>query len=245
MQKASTNILNSIQFVLDFVGRNSNLQIIKTTTGRENIFAYPPRALLEGVVNAVAHIDYYIDGSQVQIDIFKDRLEISSPGAFYCGINIKKTYNLEGIISKRRNVLISDILTKCNLTEGEGRWFDKISESYKGKDKLHKPYIYSTSDYFTLVLPDLTYGPGMNDDLIPDLVVPKIENSTVFDSKVLEYCYFKARKTTEIADYLRLSNSSYLRKQILENLVEQNYLLLDKKGNAAIYKTNEKKVQIL
>lgn len=52
---------------------------------------------------AVAHRDYYLDGTQIQVDMFKDRLEISSPGGFYRGEKSGKTYNLSGIISKRRN----------------------------------------------------------------------------------------------------------------------------------------------
>lgn len=51
--------------------------------GRVDIDSYPDRAVLEGVINAIAHRDYFIDGSQIQIDMFKDRLEISSPGGFY------------------------------------------------------------------------------------------------------------------------------------------------------------------
>lgn len=37
------------------------------------------------VINAVAHRDYFLDGTQIQIDMFKDRLEILSPGGFYRG----------------------------------------------------------------------------------------------------------------------------------------------------------------
>ena len=58
---------------------------------RIDIDAFPKRALFEGVINAVAHRDYYLDGTQVQIDMFKDRLEISSPGGFYRGEKFGKT----------------------------------------------------------------------------------------------------------------------------------------------------------
>ena len=51
----------------------------------KNIDAYPQRALFEGIVNAIAHRDYFLDGTQIQVDMFKDRLEISSPGRFLQG----------------------------------------------------------------------------------------------------------------------------------------------------------------
>lgn len=39
--------------------------------------------------------------------------------------------------------------------EAAGAGFDKIIEEYMDADETHHPYIYSSSDHFTLVLPDL------------------------------------------------------------------------------------------
>ena len=70
---------------MDFVNQRMNHSMIKLEDTRKNIDAYPQRALFEGVVNAAAHRDYFLDGTQIQVDMFKDRLEISSPGGFYRG----------------------------------------------------------------------------------------------------------------------------------------------------------------
>ncbi len=72
----------------------------------------------------------------------KDRLEISSPGGFYRGGKLGKTYDLSGVISKRRNELISNVLVACNVMEAAGTGFDKITEEYMEADLPHKPYIY-------------------------------------------------------------------------------------------------------
>lgn len=145
---------------------------------RFNLDSYPTHALFEGVVNAVAHRDYYLDGTQIQIDMFKDRLEISSPGGFYRGEKIGKTYDLSGVISKRRNELISNVLVACNVMEAAGTGFDKIMEEYASADEAHKPYIYSTSDHFTLVLPDLTFEEGVLDATITILTFIPVPNGT-------------------------------------------------------------------
>lgn len=58
---------------------------------------------------------------------------------------IDKTYDLSGVISKRRNELIAGVLVACNVMESAGTGFDKITEEYASADKAHKPYIYSTS----------------------------------------------------------------------------------------------------
>lgn len=142
--------------------------MIKFGDTRKNIDAYPQRALFEGVINAVAYRDYFLDGTQIQVDMFKDRLEISSPGSFYRGKKLGKTYDLSGIISKRRNELIASVLISCNVMAA-GTGFDKIVEEYKGENETHRPYIYSSSGHFTLVLPDLTYMDGVQDSSIPIL----------------------------------------------------------------------------
>lgn len=97
------NIIAVINYIMEFVTQRMNHLIVKLENTRKNIDAYPQRALFEGVINAVAHRDYFLDGTQIQVDMYKDRLEISSPGSFYRGEKLGKTYDLSGIISKRRN----------------------------------------------------------------------------------------------------------------------------------------------
>ena len=85
INKFNGNITSTIEYIMDFVKQRMNHSMIKLDDERINIDSYPARALFEGVINAVAHRDYYLDGTQIQVDIFKDRLEISSPGGFYRG----------------------------------------------------------------------------------------------------------------------------------------------------------------
>ena len=244
VNKFHGNIISIIEYMNEFVKQRMNHSIIKKDDSRINVDAYPLRAIFEGIINAVAHRDYYIDGTQIDLDMYKDRLEISSPGSFFKGDKIEKTYDLSKIISKRRNELISSILVMCNVMEAAGTGFDKISEEYKNVDQLHKPYIYSTSDHFTLVLPDLTYAEGIEENGIPHLNFVPVKNGTEHDKKVLEYCYSKQRKASEIAEYLGIADSSYFRKNILENLVENNYLEKSKQSRTTYYKTVHDSVDV-
>ena len=126
INKFRGNIIDSINYCMEFVASKMNYSLIKQNDNRINIQSYPTRALFEGIVNAIAHRDYFLDGTQIQIDMFKDRLEISSPGSFYNGEQIEKTYDLSSIISKRRNNIICGILVMCNCMEAAGTGFDKI-----------------------------------------------------------------------------------------------------------------------
>ena len=232
------NLIATIRFILDFVNQRMNHSMIKLDNVRKNLDSYPARALFEGVINAVAHRDYYLDGTQIQIDMFKDRLEISSPGGFYRGEKIGKTYDLSRVVSKRRNELITDILVKCNVMEAAGTGFDKIIEEYSTADTTHRPYIYSSSDHFTLVLPDLTYIDGVEDSCLPAITFIPVPKGTEHDEKVLSFCYYQAHKASEIAEFLGVTDSTYLRKQVLANLEINGYLEKSKLSRSAYYKTN-------
>ena len=238
------NIISVINYIMEFVTQRMNHSMIKLGDTRKNIDAYPQRALFEGVINAVAHRDYFLDGTQIQVDMFKDRLEISSPGSFYRGEKFGKTYDLSGIISKRRNELIASVLVSCNVMEAAGTGFDKIVEEYKDENEAHRPYIYSSSDHFTLVLPDLTYMDGVEDSSCPVLMFAPVENGTEYDDKVLSFCYYQAHKVSEIAEFLGISDSTYLRKQVLGNLVAQGYLEASKISRAMYFKTNPDMVTV-
>lgn len=238
------NITSTINYIMDFVNQRMNHSMIKLDDARINIDSYPARALFEGVINAVAHRDYYLDGTQIQVDMFKDRLEISSPGGFYRGEKLGKTYDLSGVISKRRNELIAGVLVACNVMEAAGTGFDKIMEEYASADEAHKPYIFSSSDHFTLVLPDLTYDKGVEDKMVPVLNFAPVPSGTELDERVLSFCYFKAHKVSEIAEYLGISDSTYFRKQVLDNLEKHGYLEKSKVSRAAFYKTNPEMVNI-
>lgn len=238
------NIISAINYIMEFVTQRMNHSMIKLGDTRKNIDAYPQRALFEGVINAIAHRDYFLDGTQIQVDMFKDRLEISSPGSFYRGEKLGKTYDLSGIISKRRNELIASVLVSCNVMEAAGTGFDKIVEEYKGENETHRPYIYSSSDHFTLVLPDLTYMDGVEDSNVPVLTFVPVADGTDYDDKVLAFCYYQAHKVSEIAEYLGISDSTYFRKQVLGNLEKQGYLESSKISRAMYFKTNPNMVTV-
>ncbi len=245
LNKYSGNITRGIQFMLDYVLQRMNRSIVKLADSRINVDAFPERALFEGIINAVAHRDYEMDGTQIQLSIFRDRLEIVSPGGFYQREKIQKTYDLTSIISKRRNELICSVLVRCNAMEASGTGFEKIEESYRTADIRHKPYICTGTDHFKLVLPDLTYEEGVGaEDIVPLNYVP-VAGGTKHDKTILGYCYESARTVKEIAGCLGISDSSYLRKNILANLVSANCLFELTINGAKAYKTNPDFVRVL
>lgn len=237
-------LTDTVEFMQNFIIQRMNHTMVKKASSRINIDAYPERALFEGIINSVAHRDYFLDGTQIQVDMFKDRLEISSPGSFFQSTKIEKTYDLSSIISKRRNELICGILVACNVMEAAGTGFDKIIEDYSKADDKHRPFIYSTSDHFTLVLPDLTYEGGVEAEPTSKLIFVPVPNGSKYDEKVLSFCYNNAKNAVEIAEYLGVSNSTYLRNKVLKNLVDNDYLLTNSEGRTKFYRTNISNVEL-
>jgi ATP-dependent DNA helicase RecG len=76
---------------------------------------YPKEAILESLVNAVIHRDYYIQ-NEIQIKIFDNQIEIISPGGFAGGVTSKNILNHERF---SRNPMLVRTLFKISSLEKE------------------------------------------------------------------------------------------------------------------------------
>lgn len=79
-----------LENVETFFQRNTRLANKIVEWKRVDIPEYPFKAIREGVINAMAHRDYNRRGANIQIDIFNDRVEITSPGGLLPGLDIKR-----------------------------------------------------------------------------------------------------------------------------------------------------------
>ena len=64
----------------DFVRRNTTPIANIEDTQRVDSWQYPESVVREAVVNALVHRDYSIAGTDIMLEIYSDRLEITSPG---------------------------------------------------------------------------------------------------------------------------------------------------------------------
>jgi len=106
-----------IDQAVNFVLRVRSKEKIEGTR-RVTEYDYPPDVLREVVVNAVAHRDYTIGGTNIGIWLYPDRLEIDSPG------NLPNTITIERMKSGaryHRNQMIVDYLRDMEYVEGSGR----------------------------------------------------------------------------------------------------------------------------
>lgn len=243
-EEFSGNLIDSYNFISRFIDQRMNHGLIKKADRHIKINSYPTRALLEAIINALAHRDYFIENSQISVDMFWNRLVITSPGSMYEKGSLKPTHNLKSFLSKRRNQLICNIFILLHSMEAKGTGFEKIEEEYRDADLKHKPYIFSRQNSFSIVLPDLTYEDGI--DITTEMISlsKPILNESKYDNLILAYCFEQDRTVEEIAYHIGVTNSSYLRNKIIANLVNQGFITETKKGKGKIYKDNYENVWV-
>ena len=140
-----------------FIERNTKTGWKKTSTGgREEVRAYPKEAIREALVNAIAHRDYSIAGTQIDVDIYCDRIEIVSPGSWLLPKSYAE-YPLGSIPSIRRNTIIAACLDKADLMERGGTGFQAMIESYKDCDEHLQPVVSIYPGFLNLRLYDRLY----------------------------------------------------------------------------------------
>ncbi len=89
---------------------------------RQDALPYPPGVLREAIVNAVAHRDYRLTGSQIHVLLFADRTEVHSPG------RLPGHMTLDNLVRERysRNEAIVQVLADMGFIERLGYGIDRM-----------------------------------------------------------------------------------------------------------------------
>ena len=120
----SGTVLDGIEAAIEFTQRNTDqVPIITGKAQRRDVDQYPPVAVREVIVNAVAHADYAIEGASIFVALYSDRLEISSPGTWPPGFSRE---DFESGVSLRRNRAVSRVLMRLKVMEAYGSGYDRI-----------------------------------------------------------------------------------------------------------------------
>ena len=111
----------AVQFVLRNIRMGSRLEGVY----RQDIYELPPDSIRELIVNVVMNCSY-IQTSNIQVAIYDDRLEITSPGRLLPGVTIDLMK--EGF-SKIRNRSLANAFAYMNLVEAWGSGIPKLMQA--------------------------------------------------------------------------------------------------------------------
>ena len=150
-------LVTLLEDTMSFIKRNLRTMWYKEPMQRIEIPEYMERCVLEAVVNSLAHRDYLIQGSEVHVDMYDDRMVIYSPGSMPEG-RIIQEMNLEDIPSIRRNPIIADIFAQLGYMERKGSGMGKIIDPIKALPYFSErmlPKFFSDRAQFTIAFPNI------------------------------------------------------------------------------------------
>ncbi|GJM06864.1 MAG: hypothetical protein DHS20C10_05980 [marine bacterium B5-7] len=121
------NLIQAVDDIMLFVKRNMRTSARIGSIKRIDIPQYPIHAIREAITNALAHTDYSMRGTSIQIFMYTNRIEIISPGGLPFGQTINAA--LSGI-SKMRNPIIGRIFRELGIIETLGIGLMSIINAY-------------------------------------------------------------------------------------------------------------------
>lgn len=210
------------QNALKFIERNTKTGWRKTENGgREEVRAYPREAIREALVNAIAHRDYSIAGTQIDVDIYSDRIEMVSPGSWLLPKGYEE-YPLGSIPSIRRNSIIAACLDLANIMERGGTGFQTMIESYQDSEEHMQPVVSIYPGFLNLCLYDKLYEKHST----------KINDTDMSDAeRIVELLKTEGPKPVkELQKYTSYKSRSQFLTEIINPLIEADVIYRD--GNA-------------
>ena len=148
------NVLMLLREAMNFVKSNTKKGWEKLPNGRKNKPEYAERAVLETMVNHFIHRDYTVMGGEVHLDIYDDRIAVTSPGGMYNGMLIQDL-DIADVSSERRNPILANVMAQLDYMEKRGSGLTRICNETQAldgyKDEL-KPVFKSTPTQFQTII---------------------------------------------------------------------------------------------
>ncbi len=220
--------LRIIDSVLDYaeIYNDTSAKIVDYQPQRVELKSYPSPSIREALLNALCHCDFSFR-SNIKIEFFRDRLEVTSPGNIYGG------YTLEDVLSGKqsmRNPNLVNILDKMDFIENYATGLERIIEAYKPYNNT--PKFEVSGNFFRVILPNMNYYLG--NTIVKDAtnMSPNVTKSHQVLSNVQNKIIEQIRKdnnitVSELADFIGKDRRTILRN--IKKLKEQG--LLDRKDD--------------
>jgi ATP-dependent DNA helicase RecG len=203
-------IAEMVNDAITFCKRNMRVKtIVDSFTGkRKDKSEYPINAIREAVLNALIHRDYSVhsEGTPVQIDFFKNRIEIHSPGNLYGRMTVEQ---LGYARPDLRNPALATMTE--SITEAENRYSGIPTIRREMKEfGLREPVFENRRNEFIVTL----YN-GETEQLITDVTDQYKENN---GSDLLEFCR-EPKTRGEISAFLGVKTQYYVMDKYINPLL--------------------------
>lgn len=140
-------LYEQIEEAYEFVLKHINLGAEINGLVRTDAYELPTEAIREAIVNATTHRNF-LDRACVQVAVYDDRVEITSPGMLYGGLTIEQIK--EGG-SKIRNRCIAEVFSRMKIIESWGTGIKRMFSSCKAYG-IREPELLEVGDSFRVNL---------------------------------------------------------------------------------------------
>ena len=252
-----------IDDAFQFVLRNIHLGATIVGIYRQDVYEIPPDAIRELIINAMVHRSY-LDHGTIQVAVYDNRLEITSPGKLPMGQTMERMK--EGY-SKIRNEALAHAFAYMNLIEHWGSGIPRIIDKVKAAGLREPEFIggevdlriniyrgqVETKDHNDFInankVPDTTGKVPNSADGVPD-TVEKVPDSAEKmpdtmaklpdneqEQQIFKYVLKNNSITTAKAAEL-LGVKQRRARAVLMNMVESAYLRKEGAARSTIYVKN-------
>lgn len=140
-------LYKQIEEGLSFVKRNIRMSAEIKGLYRSERYELPEAAVREMIVNAICHRDY-LDSGCIQIALYDDRLEVTSPGGLYKDLTLEEALSGRSMI---RNRAITNAFAQMGLIEAWGTGIKRIKDEAQ-EYNLPKPAFEASENMFRVNL---------------------------------------------------------------------------------------------
>ncbi len=182
-------------------------------SSRNRVALIPEEAFREAAANALVHRTWDVN-AHVTVAMFRDKIEITSPGGLPKGVN-EEEY-LRGGISILRNPIIGNVFYRLHMIEKFGTGIRRINDAYQ--DSVVKPEFTVSENAIRIVLPVLQKKTGLPPD--EQKVYLLLKNREMPSSAVMEAAGLSRSKTIAI----------------LNKLVKEGYITVSGTGRGTKYR---------
>ncbi len=145
--EVSAPLSDAVDRCLDFIDANTDHYDVLRSVRRIRQPEYPPTVLREMLVNALAHRDYWLVGATIDVTIWRDRIEVKSPGSLPGHVTVENMRTEH----YSRNPRIMRVLKTMGVVEEYG---DGISRMFDvtAAEHMEPPSFVATDASVTVTL---------------------------------------------------------------------------------------------
>ena len=187
---------------------------------------FPEFCWTELIVNAVAHRDYSIGGTDIQIKMFDDHFTVESPGILpgLVRVNNIREFHFS------RNPMIVELLNEYDLVKEFGEGVDRIYRDMAEAGLPEPEYrqsefmLYATLKNKNWGKEDASWTNSITSEGVSEGASEGAGEEAELLQRVVEFCTLPKSKA-EIQEYCGFRSDRYVRQQVIQPLLEQGRLI--------------------